>query len=153
MELLRKSGKFVTNWLQDWTTMLIESEMICVAARLLRVGGLCDSRDVSQAPPWRRTICCNRAAGRDSSERWRLGPPPIEHGRSRKTMPPTAHDLWPTFAAPIIERLDVDDDVALWQVAVETIVASTEADAMAENTAVAPTSAPELPLTTGTRVL
>ena len=51
MELLRKSGRFVTNWLQDWTTMLIESEMICVAARLVRVGGLCDSRDVSQAPP------------------------------------------------------------------------------------------------------
>jgi len=46
-------------------------------------------------------------------------------------MPPTAHDLWPTFAAPIIERLDVDDDVALWQVAVETIVASPEADAEA----------------------
>ena len=44
-------------------------------------------------------------------------------------MPQTAPDLWPAFATPIIERLGVDDDPALWQVVVETIIASTEAEA------------------------
>jgi hypothetical protein len=46
-------------------------------------------------------------------------------------MAPTSHDLWLAFAAPIVERLGDDDDLAFWHVAVETIVASTEADAEA----------------------
>jgi hypothetical protein len=37
--------------------------------------------------------------------------------------------LWPLFATPIFERLGADDDGALWRLAVETILASIEAEA------------------------
>ena len=47
------------------------------------------------------------------------------------TMPKTDRDLWSSFASAIKPRLDHDDDPALWQLAIDTILAFADADAEA----------------------